>query len=115
MTYLLCFGISKYIIYIYINYNILYTYISASLEIRFGCQFPLDPVDLCESRNPSCAFEAALPRSSIGTLKYRDFCSDMDGIDMIYIYYIIYYIYMMDGIPSGYGISMEYLWMGHEL
>jgi hypothetical protein len=32
----------------------------------------------------------------------------MDGIDMIYIY-------MMDGIPSGYGISMEYLWMGHSI
>ena len=82
-----------------------------------GVSFPLTQLTRSNPGIPAAqqaaAQEAALPRSSIGTLKYRDFCSDMDGIDMIYIY--ILYIYMMDGIPSGYGISMEYLWMGHSI
>ena len=90
---------SKYIIYIISLPHWRYV---------LGVSFPL--TQLTQNPGIPAAQAAALPRSSIGTLKYRDFCSDMDGIDMIYIY-----IYMMDGIPSGYGISMEYLWMGHSI
>lgn len=49
-----------------------------------GVSFPL--TQLTQNPGIPAAQAAALPRSSIGTLKYRDFCSDMDGIDMIYIY-----------------------------
>ena len=91
MTYLLCFGISKYIIYIYISIITYYIHISLPhWRYVLGVSFPLTQLTRSNPGIPAAqqaaAQEAALPRSSIGTLKYRDFCSDIDGIDMIYIY-----------------------------